>query len=393
MIKEKQETSEEKVEEQEQKESYHIFEYVKEHTGFAVACISGGIAVASSIISILSLAYQHIVLQVWNISTWDLIPTFKGTLYFSFALGFIYVVILCCTPSAAELWFAQYYRKKAMLLYGRAANKHLEMRLKSAKKAIKNLRKKIQKLKKKKSTEEVEVEELSSEVENIDIEICATAKKIKNNKRKVWRACKTLFFYMFFMLLSIALLIFLVLFIFQAITEEISWSVLLVLGISVIEIVLPASSIVKVMEPDIAPKTVKTIIQSKMGSGGECVSELLKRGEELINKSENKPTKKVLVSDRMLKSFGKSLLTGLVTLIVAVITTAIINKGVQDTVWLYVTPEKSYAVAYQTSDLCILKEAIIDGDRLLINTAEQLVVTGSIETKRQTFSKLTFVSD
>lgn len=390
MIEEKQKTSEEEADEQEKKESYHVAEYVKEHTGFAVACISGGIAVTSTFISILSLVYQHICLQDWRISTWDLISTDKGSVYFSFALGFIYLVILYCTSSAAEFWLTQYYQEKAIILYNRAVNRYLEKEVKEPKRRIKKLKRRVRKLKRKASIKELE--DLDSEVEKISVRIQGFTEEIKQIKKKIRSGYIFLVLYMFFVLFAVSLLTFLALFIFQAITGDISWSILPLWGLTFLEIVLPASFAVKSREAEIAPQTVKATIQKKREEGGESISELLEEARRLLDETEKEHTGEIFISDRMLKNFGTKLLISFFTLFLVVTLSAAIEKKGRDTVWLYVTPEKSYAVAYQNSELCILKEAVVDEDRLTINTAEQLVVMGTIETTRQTFAEISFVS-
>lgn len=165
--------------------------------------------------------------------------------------------------------------------------------------------------------------------------------------------------------------------------------ILLLWAFAAFAVVIAARVKAKQMDKDCALKAVRRDTKEIMGSD-DARQRLRDKMKEMLEKTREHTTGIEALTDKTIKEFGIKTLIGtgvmLVLLCIPVTDTAYKQKEF----WIYSDSNYTYAVAYQDGNHCVLKQATLNGDEIIIHTGEQLVVSGNVATSQKTFDKVTF---
>lgn len=365
-------------------ETYHVLEFIKAHTSTFVAILSGVVAVAAFVLNLVAYVYQRIRLNPWHISG-DVVE-FWGNRQFllPFVLELTYAVLLYAVPVMLARSFVYYYRLIGTLKYGNAWIKSAQAEQRSAHREAKDTKKTLKKIKAKST------KELSVRLQGIEASLKKAKKELRTTRRSLWLTRGLAILYIGIMCFLVALLFIPVIILMIGITGETSWKALLLLwGIAAIWVVIAARNKAKQMDKDCAPKAVRQDIKEIMSSN-DVRQRLSDRRKDMHKKTKEQTAVIKVLNDETLKELGTRALVAMAAMMLVLCMSAKDTPYKQKECWIYSDSGYTYAVAYQDSNHCVLKQATLNGDEIIIHTGEQLVVSGTVATSKKTFNKVTF---
>lgn len=174
------------------------------------------------------------------------------------------------------------------------------------------------------------------------------------------------------------------------VTGEIDWEVLLFLwGCAALSVVIFSRLTAKQKDKEYAPKAIRQNIREALDDN-DVGERLRDKIEETFEKLKERAAVIKAFSDETIKKLGVQTLITMVAIILTICITGKDTAYHQKEFWIYSDSSHTYAVAYQDSNHCVLKQATLNGNEIVIHTREQLVVSGTIATSQKTFDKVTF---
>lgn len=369
---------------EEKQETYHVFDYMKEHTAFFVACVSGFVAATSFILSLATFAYEQLQLRAWDVDIQLIDHSASGKPYYFILSNFIYCIAFTLLTGKFERLFQHYFHNTSPLIYLKELHKNISKYSKAQKRNICRLRWKLKwkKLFSKDKLEDYEelarLDRLTQNMENIDVRQIEVKKSIR---RMRWGLIRFLLVGLF--LTAIFLLLPLVLFIFCLSGELVPHAIILIWLLLFTLMCFMTARAVKLKEPAYRSKRIKqkakVAVQQQISSNKPAI-------EEYHVPKMSSGTQKSFFCDKNLENLSYSFLASLLSLLLVMILASAASK-VQKSFWMYTEKEQLYVVVYQDANSCILKEANVDGETLTVNTSNQLIIDSkSIKTRKETFS-------
>lgn len=393
----------------EPEETYTAFEYMKEHTGILVTCVSALVAVVSFIVTLAAFAVQQTYLRVWNVEFQPVSFSAEGQPYYAVLAALLYSMAASFLCNMFERIFLAYYIDTASLQYGRCVSKVLQ------KENRMQLRKSKRILRKVKKVDGLQYHEFREEIDGLGMELVKCKREQKSIRKELGRANRHRLWGLFssILLAAIFLTLPLLTFVFSIAGERLSWGILPLWLFLVAEICFAGAMQAKMRRPECAPRNIHKEVAAaakerearrkappKETAGGEEQKDddplvrALQKGRELSDTRLPPLTAKSLCSDKSLRSLAEALLLGVVTLSLALLVTSTLSVSVQKTFWLCSDSGRQYVVAYQDTERCVLKAAVVEGDILTIDTLDQLVLSGGdLAIRRQTFSKVIWLPE
>lgn len=333
-------------------ETYHVLEFIKEHTSSFLAILSGIVAVAAFVLNLAAYVYQRAKLNPWNIS--GEVIEFWGNRQFllTFALELAYISLVYAVPIMLSRFFVRYYRLTATLRYWKARIKAYRKIHKQAHRDIKALKKRLTKF------ETEENEELSVQIQKVETSLAEIKRGLSKERKNCWLACGLTLacigiICFFSMLLFVPVII-----LMSGVTGEISWRVLLAFwGSATLLVVLPAQIRAKQMDKEYAPKAVRQSIKEILSSN-DASQRLRQKMKEAFEKAKERMTVIKTLTDNTIKEFGFKTLLGtcIMMLFLCVSATDITYK--QKDFWIYSDSAQTYVVAYQDGSHCVLSRLL-----------------------------------
>lgn len=366
------------------RETYHVLKFIQDHTSTFLAILSGTVAAAAFVLNLVAYVYQRIRLNPWNIAG-DVIE-FWGNRQFllMFALELTYILLAYAIPVMLSRSFVYYHRLIATLGYWRAWIKSAKADQREIQKWIKDTRKAAKKgkaeLGKKRSAR---LQEVEASVEEIK-------KELRTAKKDYWLTRGLAFLYIGFICLLTALMFIPVVILMTGIAGEIDWKVLLLFwGVSAALVVFFAKVKAKQMDKDCSLKAVRRDIKETVGEDDAC-QKLRDKMREMHKKSKERTATIRAFDDGTVREWGAKSLLAMVCMTLTLCVSAKDAAYKQKDFWIYTDAAQTYVVAYQDEGHCVLKQATLNGNEIIIHTGEQLVVSGAVATSQKTYDKVTF---
>lgn len=371
-------------------DTYRVYSYLEQHNTLLIAAISALVAIISALISTAAYIYQKLILHGWNIDFRIINFSVKGQLYYYILFSLIYIISIMLFSNLTQKIFNRYIQCKASVTYYKYILKKL--RKQSALLITKEFKTKKRNLKKAASA-------LSEETTNYLTSLSNKDKDFKNAindvRRDVRVLHKTIAKNMLPGLLSSTILLFPIMFAYQIATANSSWPTVLISWVLCSGITMSFAYIrARQANKDIAPKKIKEEINKSWPSDRDKLDGLKKR--ILKNVTEQAPpwAVKQTLSDQSLSRIALNLFSVFVTLFLAISLTGLFSSAWQIEYWIYTDELQQYVVAYQDETQCVLKQAEIDDNRLIINTSRQKIVNNdNIILVSRKFSKVEKISE
>lgn len=358
-------------------ETYHVLEFVEKHTSAFIAILSGMVAVAAFVLNLVAYVYQRIRLNPWHIGGEVIDYWGSGQVYVALIVDVAYFVLICALSVALACSFVNYYRARAAWQYTQGQSKLMS-----------------ETVHKMQSEMKVYVAECAkddaTEKELLTTTVSGVNARLKDMNKRLARARRNMLLRIGLISLLIVLLAVPVIFLMLGTTGEVEPRIgVLTWGITALSIVLSAMTQAKQLDNTCAPRTVCSNIKSITQNSDIAFKELDKKGDEAVRKRKQS-TVRLALSDRAVKeNVGRALLSTLLMISIFLMTAGG-SAYQQKEFWIYSDAINTYAVAYQDSNHCVLKQATLNGDEIIIHTGEQLVVSGTVATSQRTFNKVTF---
>lgn len=211
-----------------------------------------------------------------------------------------------------------------------------------------------------------------------------TALSIINN----WRAAHS--FHIGFICLLTVLMFIPVGILLTGIAGEIDWKVLLLFwSVSAVLVVFFAKVKAKQMDKDCVLKAVRRDIKETAGED-DARQKLRDKMKKMHRKSKERTATIRAFDDGTIREWGTKSLLAMVCMMLTLCVFAKDTAYKQKDFWIYTDAAQTYVVAYQDGGHCVLKQATLNGDEIIIHTGEQLVVSGTVATSQKAFDKVTF---
>ncbi len=345
---------------------YSIFYYCKEHTAFTIACISALVAILSFVIDYAIMLYNHAYLSFWKVDDIYSIQNSKLQLYTVF-MAFVLVI----TTSAISIIMsktADVYKKNYEFIY--IAQKSFRIDRKEIKLCNKRIRAQEKMLKSVGSC--LEVNEMQKNLHNQKATIEEIKKRIKNLKKKIRKRSILLLAETLptaFLAFTAAALVYMM-FLMNAVDFEWGRALSIVLKIATPMVLLSLAVYI----------TFNHLLIRKEYAGNSDLNEILanyKFPEENLY-----PIDKLFFGSAQTFASNTNLKIALFLLcfssIVCVFMFAFYGQGLaheKKDFAIYSCEGMDYAIVYNNGESTIMKEAIVDGNNIYIDTCRQQVMS------------------
>ena len=372
-------------------DTYRIFTYLEQHHPLLIACISALMAIASASINAVAYVYQKVTLYGWNIDYRLINFSTKGQLYYYVLFSLVYYISILLFSSLIQKIFTRYIRSLACVTYYKRRLKKCKAQLGSVSKTFATL----ERSHKRKSYIHIPSEDDNETLESIRKQIKDLKGQIKSARQDIRKTHRSIAKNMLLGLLAAAILLLPIMFAYQITTSNITWAMLLVSWLLCSGITMCISYIrVRRANKDIAPKKIKEVINR---SWPENTEELDRLSEKIFGTTTAQippRTIKQTLSDQSLYRIAENLFSVFFALFLTITLMGLTNSVGKTEYWIYTDESQQYVVAYQDETHCILKEAEIDGNQLIVNTSRQKIVSSdNILLMSRKFSKVEKISD
>ena len=365
-------------------ETYHVLTFIKAHTSTFLAILSGVVTVAAFLLNLIAYVYQRIKLNPWHIDG-DVIE-FWGNQQFilSFSLELVYILLIYAVPLMLSRSFIYYYRLMAIFKYWKAWIRNAKAEQRKMRKEIRATQKELKKC----SSEATKG--LFERLQKIEMSLAKLKKELSEEMKNSWMMRGLALVYIGTICFLAALMFIPVVVLMTGITGEIDWKTLLLFwGVAALLSVIGAQVKAKQLNEDCRLKVVRRDVK-KIMNGDEAYQKLQNKAKEMRKKlKEHTPTIRVF-DDGTLKEWGCRSLLAMGMMMLFLCTSAMNMAYEQKDFWIYTDAAQTYAVAYQDGNHCVLKQATLNGNEIIIHTGEQLVVSGTVATSQKAFDKVTF---
>lgn len=364
-------------------DTYRIFTYLEQHHTLLIACISALVAIISALINIVAYIYQKISLHGWNIDFRIINFSVKGQLYYYVLFSLVYIVSIPLFSSLIQKIFTRYIRHSACVTYCKHTRKKLKAKFASQVRQFAKIERHLKKM--------THVQSLESFRENEE-EVKVLIKTMRRDIRKLRRIIAK---DMLSGLLAAIILYLPIMFAYQITTTDSTWAVVFMSWLLCSGIIMCTSYIwARLVNKDIAPKKIKEVIDNSWPMDAEELDKLKAKIFEAITVHAPPWTTKQTLSDQSLYRIAGNLFSVFFTLFVTITLMGLIHSVWQTEYWIYTDKSQQYVVAYQDETRCILKEAEIDGNYLIINISRQKVVNSdNILLVSRKFSKVEKINE
>lgn len=375
-IKENVETTSDQADKTSQ-ETYHVLEFIKEHASAFVAILSGIVAIAAFALNLAAYVYQQIRLNPWHIGG-DVIDYWGNRqIYLVLVISAVYFIFAYGIPLILAHSLVNYYRTRAIFQYAKKQNEQ-------AKKVLQDVQKEI------KSYQSLHTEEGNEAAERFQQSANELDKALEQTRKIRSRIQRYAVLRIGLILIFMPLTIFPIIAIQLGITGLIEWKTLLVLSvIAFFTIILAANTAAKQLDNASMPKAVRKNIEKIIRNSDEAYIFLGNAGDEAAKKLEQATFKQAL-NDRAIAETCVKMFLSTTAMVLVFFLLARNDTYKQKDFWIYSDEAQTYVVAYQDSGHCVLKQATLNGDEIIVHTREQLVVSGTVATSQKTFDKVTF---
>lgn len=376
---------------EEKQETYHIFNYMKDHTAFFVACVSGFVAAVSFILSLATFAYEQLQFRVWDVDIQLVDFSVGGKSYYFILSNLIYCIAFTLLVDKFEQLFQRYFHDTSPIIYVKELEKSISKYNRIQKREICRLRWEL-KWKKLFSEDKLDARKklirldvLSQNIDNINFQQTKVKKSICRIRLELVRSLLVGLF-----LTAIFLLLPLVLFVFCLSGELVPQAIIIIWLLLFGLMCFLAAGAVKLKEPAYRHKRIKqkakAVAQQQIFSNASAIEEY-----QVPNLSSE--TQKHFFCDKNLKDLSYTFLAGFLSLLLIMILSGTEAKE-RKTFWMYADKEQLYVIVYQDASSCILKEANVEKDILTVNTSNQLIADSKgINTYKETFSKVIRIAE